>query len=129
MITIEVETFDLDNNPIEEGCYKQTDPTGGVNMVKKRVGDRYAEVLGDGKAWVSVPVVETQGGPGYSSIKVGVEIQVHCNQDSKTVRKVADMLTADALEVVDNHIYNAYDILLTHRDAMNKKLEDGGWDG
>lgn len=129
MITIEVETFDLDNNPIEEGCYKQTDPTGGVNMVKKRVGDRYAEVLGDGKAWVSVPVVETQGGPGYSSIKVGVEIQVHCNQDSETVRKVADMLTADALEVVDNHIYNAYDILLTHRDAMNKKLEDGGWDG
>tara|TARA_Y100000310_G_scaffold283740_1_gene305961 strand:+ start:113 stop:502 length:390 start_codon:yes stop_codon:yes gene_type:complete len=127
MITIEVETFDLQGNPIDAGCYKQYDPTGGVEMVKKKTGDRYREVLGDGKAWVSVPVVETHGGPGYSSIKVGVEICLHCAQDSEIVREVADMVIADGMEIVDNHIGNAYSILLNHREELNKKLEEGGW--
>lgn len=127
MITIEVETLDLKGNPIEAGCYKQFDPTGGMNMVKKNTGDRYREVMGDGKAWVSVPVTEKQGGPGYSSVMVGVEICVHCDQNSETVREVADMLIADGLEIVDSHIGSAYDILLTHRDELNKKLEEGEW--
>ena len=122
MIRIEVETL-VDKDPIDEGCYVQSDPIGGLGVVKKRSEDRYEAILGDGKAWVSVPVIETQGGPGYSSIKIGVEIQVHCDQKADTDREVADMLTKDALEIVDTHIYNAYKILLQHRDAMDEELE------
>ena len=120
-ITVEVETLDLNGNPIEAGCYKQFDPTGGS------MEDRYQEVLGDGKAWVSVPVTEKQGGPGYSSVMVGVEICIHCDQNSERVREVADMLIADCLEIVDSHINNAYGILLNHREELNKKLEEDGW--
>jgi hypothetical protein len=125
-ITVEVTTLDSEGNPIDKGCYKQIDPTGDEYMTKERK-DRYEKLLGNGKAWISVPYIETQGGPGFSSVKAGVEIQIHCDQNSEVVREAADMLMADCLEIVDNHIYKAYDILLTHRDELNQKLEERGW--
>lgn len=125
MIRIEVETL-YDGEPVEKGCYVHFSPFGGADMVKKKV-DTYQRILGDGLARVTIPLQEKQGGPGYSSILVGVEISVACDQNEDIINEVSDILMAGTMEIVDRHFRSAYEMLLTHRNELNEKLEEAGW--
>jgi hypothetical protein len=118
MKSIEIEVIDTDGYFIEAGCITKSDPLGGPEVVKKNSPDKYKEILGNGKATVEIPYIETIGGPGYSSVKVGLVVRVHCDQNSETVRAVADMLIKDAIQTVDDHVDWGYKVLLSHVERL-----------
>lgn len=122
MIRVEVETVD-DRVSVLAGCYVLIDPTYGDALLKKE--DNYAALLGNKQAWVSVPVVETQGGPGFSSIKVGVEISVHVDQNETAIKRASELLIQEGLMFCDEHIRNAHAMLCAHRDDLDLGNGDG----
>jgi len=121
MIRILVEVLDLKERYVEEGCIEKYDPTGGENIVKKLPKDKYAELKGDGSdlCEVEVPYIEKVGGPGYSSVQVGVVIRVKCAQNAASIRLATDTLIKDAMQITDEHVDWGYKSLCAHVERLH----------
>lgn len=77
--------------------------------------DEYSEIIGDGKAKLSMGLGEKIGGPyGYSSVDVRVNVTLTCNQDEKTLADAAHLAFKECIAVLDDSVDQAMAMLKVH---------------
>lgn len=119
MINIVVELKDEHGKFIPKQCTERYSANGAEEMLMTKAPDRFVSVVGDGKAKVRRALTETVGGPGYSSVRVHVEIELTCNQDFDTVHKVSEMLFNESLSILDTEVDIGMKTLIAHVGRNN----------
>lgn len=113
-----VEVWDSNGDPIEDLCKKTYLTEENLYMP-----DKFNALLtGNKTAKVGREVVETIGGPGYSSVKVSTYIEVTCDQSESRIKEAAKHCLAEAFILNEEGIMTGYAGLLQHRKTLG--LED-----
>lgn len=108
-----------DDGPILDLCVK-------FYFTKKDLymPDKFSKLLtGNKTAKVGREIVETIGGPGYSSVKVSTYIEVTCDQSEKIIKEAAKHCLDEALILNEEGILDGYAKLLEHRKTLGLKDE------
>ncbi len=108
------EVWDDDGDPISDLCAK-------FYLTKKDLymPDKFNKLLtGNKTAKVGREVVETIGGPGYSSVKVSTYIEVTCDQSEKIIKEAAKHCLDEAFILNEEGIKAGYAGLLAHRREL-----------
>lgn len=71
------------------------------------------DIVGDGKARIRAVVENKIGGPGYSSVVVGVSVELSCEQSDEAIRRAIDVAHNTCLSLIDDHVDHTYNQLLS----------------
>jgi hypothetical protein len=84
-----------------------------------RTSDKYKSLMGDGHARVSVRMDENMGGPyGYSSVKIGINVSLVCDQNEKSIADASQACLTEAMNFIDATMPTAHKMLVEHLELI-----------